>query len=124
MIKYVAEALKTESNIGGITGRTIRQKRLLHAAMGLCTETSEFMDMLKKHIYYDKKFDRLNAIEELGDIFWYLAIAADVLSVTFEEIQHANIEKLRKRYPEKFCKEKAVQRNTAEEIKAIEQAIK
>ena len=42
--------------------------RLLHAAMGLCTESGEFMDMMKKHILYGKTIDEVNLKEELGDL--------------------------------------------------------
>lgn len=38
--------------------------RLLHAAMGLVTETDELLDYT----------DQVNLIEELGDCFWYLPI--------------------------------------------------
>lgn len=43
--------------------------RLLHAAMGLVTETDELED------YRDK----VNLIEEIGDCFWYLPIITDVI---------------------------------------------
>ncbi len=44
--------------------------RLLHAAMGLVTETQELSDF---------NGDRVNLIEELGDCFWYLPIIQDTL---------------------------------------------
>ena len=71
---------------------------LLHAAMGLNTEQAEFMDTLKKYIYYGKQFDKVNAIEELGDSQWYLALAVYVLKTTLNEIMTGNIEKLKLRY--------------------------
>lgn len=45
--------------------------RLLHAQLGLCTEFTEFHDAKT----------RANAIEELGDMLWYLALIDNTLSV-------------------------------------------
>lgn len=50
-------------------------ERLLHAAMGLCTETGEL---------YEVESDQ-HEIEEVGDICWYLALAFDSLGASFEE---------------------------------------
>ena len=94
--------------------------RLLHAAMGLVTEAGEFIDMLKKHIYYDKTLDEVNLIEELGDIMWYFEIACDVLKVEREEIEEININKLRKRYPNGFSKKDAIERNLDIEREVLE----
>ena len=49
--------------------------------------------------------------KELGDIAWYLAEAATALDLSLEEILQANIEKLKKRYPEGF----EIQRSTHRE---------
>lgn len=43
--------------------------RLLHAAMGLVTETDELEDHK----------DRINLVEEIGDCFWYLPIIQEVV---------------------------------------------
>ena len=45
--------------------------RLLHAQLGLCTEFTEFHDAKT----------RVNAIEELGDMIWYLALIDNTISV-------------------------------------------
>ncbi len=42
--------------------------RLLHVGMGLCTEAAEFLDQLKRHIFYGKEIDRTNLREELGEL--------------------------------------------------------
>lgn len=110
---YVENCCKTESyDLDAITKRmTIPQTvRLQHAAAGLTTEAGEFMDILKKHVFYGKEIDRTHAIKELGDALWYIAIAADALGVDLEEIMQANIQKLRDRYAENFSAEKALNR--------------
>lgn len=94
--------------------------RLLHAAMGMCTETGEFMDMLKKHILYGKAIDKVNLKEELGDLEWYVALAIDELKTTFGYIFETNIEKLRARYPNKFTEKDALNRDLDKERKILE----
>src|ERR1700677_3795449 len=42
----------------------VRVLRLLHVGMGLCTEAGEFVDQLKRHIFYGRPIDRTNLIEE------------------------------------------------------------
>lgn len=78
--EYVPLALRTETRINPHTGAvhgTI--ERLLHAAIGLCTESGELLDAYKKHIFYGKPLDHVNIKEELGDICWYMAIVCDVV---------------------------------------------
>lgn len=94
--------------------------RLLHAAMGLCTESAELMDMLKKHVFYGKPLDRINAVEETGDAMWYAGLAIDELRVTMNDVLTLNIEKLKLRYPGKFNGTDAVNRNTVAERLLLE----
>lgn len=75
---------------------------LLHAALGLCGEAGEFADCIKKHWAYEQPLNRANAIEELGDLMWYLALACSALDVGMDEVAAINIDKLRKRYPAKY----------------------
>jgi NTP pyrophosphatase (non-canonical NTP hydrolase) len=122
---YVANALNTEAQVTPemierlSTPETIR---LLHAAMGLCTESGEFMDMLKKHIFYGRKLDLVNAKEEIGDSMWYVAIAIDVLKTSLDEVMTVNIDKLKERYPEKFTEFHAENRNLETERAILEQS--
>jgi NTP pyrophosphatase (non-canonical NTP hydrolase) len=99
---------------------------LLHAGMGLCTETGEFMDMLKKHIFYGKELDRINLAEELGDDLWYVALAINRLKdklqqLTLDSVLLTNIEKLQKRYPDKFTEDAAINRDTDAERIILEE---
>lgn len=95
--------------------------RLLHAAMGLCTESGEFMDMMKKHILYGKELDEINLKEELGDLEWYVALALDELKTTFGIIFETNIAKLRARYPNKFTEKDAINRDLDKERSILEE---
>ena len=48
------------------------------------------------------ELDKERLKKELGDIAWYLAEAATALDVPLEDILQANIDKLKKRYPDGF----------------------
>lgn len=83
---------------------------LLNGVMGLCGESGEAIDIVKKHLFHGHELDREKLIKELGDVAWYLAETATALGVDLEEILRTNIEKLKKRYPEGFDSEKSIHR--------------
>lgn len=121
---YVKNAIRTESkNFEEISQRmtNIQNQRLLHAGIGLATESSEFLDALKKHIFYGKKLDKTNLSEEVGDIFWYCALIADELGIHFDDIMNKNIAKLKSRYGEKFTETAAQYRNLKTEREVLEE---
>jgi len=122
-LDYIAEVLKNEStDMEPIRKRLNDPKivRLLHAAIGMATEAGEMVDVLKKHIFYGKPLDEVNLLEEIGDSFWYSAVALEVLGSTFEEAQRINIAKLRKRYGESFTNNRAITRDLPAERKILE----
>lgn len=75
---------------------------LMHATLGIAGESGEIVDAVKKHVIYNKDLDVANMREEIGDIMWYIALACRTLDFDMEEILQENIEKLAKRYPEKY----------------------
>ena len=83
---------------------------LINAVMGLCGESGEAIDIVKKHLHQGHDLDKDKLIKELGDIAWYLAEAAYALDVELDEVLRGNIAKLRARYPEGFDTEKSVHR--------------
>ena len=83
---------------------------LINGVMGLCGESGEAIDIVKKHLAQGHDLDREALIKELGDIAWYLAETATALDVSLEEVFSRNIEKLKKRYPEGFDPERSVNR--------------
>ena len=56
------------------------------------------------------ELDKEHLAKELGDIAWYLAEAATVLEIPLEDILQANIDKLKKRYPDGFETKKSLVR--------------
>lgn len=83
---------------------------LLNGVMGLCGESGEAIDIVKKWLAQGHELDKAHLAKELGDIAWYLAETATALGLTLEEILQANIDKLKARYPEGFCTEKSLHR--------------
>lgn len=88
-----------------------KKEMLLNSVMGLCGESGEAIDIVKKYYFHGHELDKEKLIKELGDIAWYLAEAATALDVSLEDILVTNIDKLKKRYPEGFDKEKSIFRN-------------
>ena len=73
-------------------------------ALGLCAESGEVADKLKKIIRdSDGKFEMRdeNIMYELGDILWYLVRTASWFGYSFDEIMIANHEKLKSRWKRK-----------------------
>jgi len=75
---------------------------LINGVMGLCGESGEAIDIVKKHLAQGHALDREQLINELGDVAWYLAETAYALDVSLEEVFERNIQKLKRRYPEGF----------------------
>ena len=87
-----------------------KKQVLLNGAMGLCGESGEVIDALKKHMMHGHELDREHMIKELGDVSWYLAIAAYALDCDLSEVFERNIAKLKARYPEGFSEERSKHR--------------
>ena len=83
---------------------------LINGVMGLCGESGEAIDIVKKWLAQGHELDKEKLAKELGDIAWYLAETATALGLDLEDIFEANIEKLRKRYPEGFDSARSIHR--------------
>lgn len=96
--EYQSAALRTAPD-------ETRTDRLVHASLGLSTEVGEFVTPVKRMARYLASYNhtvKTNLAEELSDILWYVALAASALEVDLETIARENIDKLRKRFPDKF----------------------
>lgn len=94
-------------------------KDYLHAVMGIVTEAGELAKTVVDVTRQAPGVDRENAIEEIGDVLWYIAIACDALGVNIEDAMRANIAKLKSRYPERFTESNALIRDSELEMAAI-----
>lgn len=109
----------------GIGGRVAdpQHARLLHYLLGIHTEGAELADAAKRAIFYGRPLDRVNAIEEVGDLLWYVARLLDLLDSSFGEAMERNIAKLRARYPDGFDEADAVDRDLDAERCALEDGV-
>lgn len=92
---------------------TTGNDQLINAALGLAGESGEFADLLKKYLFQGHSMDHERMVKELGDVLWYVSLAADALGLTLSEVMWININKLKQRYPEGFDAERS--RNREEE---------
>ena len=84
-----------------------KQDVLINGVMGLCGESGECIDLVKKHLHQGHELDREKLCKELGDVAWYLAETAYALDLSLEEVLRGNLDKLKKRYPQGFDAEKS-----------------
>jgi NTP pyrophosphatase (non-canonical NTP hydrolase) len=99
-------------------------ERLQHALLGICTETGEAQDALKKALIYGRRLDKVNLLEEAGDILWYIALMLDSCGYTMSQAMEVNIAKLEKRFAGKFTQEAANVRDLAAERETLEEGAK
>jgi NTP pyrophosphatase (non-canonical NTP hydrolase) len=73
-------------------------KDLMHWTLGIAGEAGEIAEKVKK-IIRDKQGvinteDKDELGKEIGDVLWHLAVLADHLGFSFDEVATANIQKL------------------------------
>ncbi len=87
-----------------------KKDMLINSVMGLCGESGEAIDIVKKWLAQGHELNKDALKKELGDVAWYLAEAATALDVSLEEILQGNLEKLQARYPDGFDVKKSLSR--------------
>ena len=83
----------------------IESARQMTAALGLGSETGEFVEIVKKMFLQGKPPSEENIFHmkrELGDIMWYWVTACSALDLDPFEVIKENQDKLEARYGEKF----------------------
>lgn len=93
-----------------------REDYLLNGVMGLTGEAGECSDIVKKHLFQGHDLDKAHLAEELGDVAWYLAVTAEAIGYSLSDIFAANVEKLKKRYPDGFDKDRSINRDEASNV--------
>ncbi len=92
-----------------------REKLIINGALGLCGESGEVADIIKKWQFQGHKLDLRDIKNELGDVLWYVAILAEAIHSDLESIMIGNIDKLKERYPNGFSADKSMKRIEVEE---------
>lgn len=113
---YQDAAMTTKKELGF-------QMDMFHAALGLSDEAGEFASAIKAALVYNKGMDKVNLIEELGDLLWFVSLAADTLGVPLAAVMEANIAKLQVRYSDGYADAKAQNRVKELEREAIENVL-
>lgn len=98
-----------------MTDNVVRRVDIVHSVIGIATELAELVECLNR-----PDFDAVNFGEELGDLLWYLARGASADDRWLTAIGHANIAKLKARYPDKYNDQNAVDRDLSAERKTLE----
>lgn len=83
----------------------VHMLRLINGVMGMCGEAGEVDELLKKHLFQGHSIDKEHLAKELGDVAWYVAVAADAIGYDLETVLRMNVDKLQNRYPKKFDSE-------------------
>jgi len=113
-------------------GRLVDEKfaKTLHGILGIATESGELVEALLNNITSNEKVDEntvlkeidsVNLEEEIGDLFWYIALLCRTYNFDIEKLMQKNIDKLKLRFPNKFSEEKAINRNVEKERVVLEE---
>ena len=103
--EYQTAALRTAQ-----TDKLTARELLLNSALGLCGDSGEVADLLKKHYFQGHNLDVEHIAKELGDVAWYLAVGAYAIGFDLEEILKMNVDKLKARYPNGFSADRSLHR--------------
>ena len=103
--EYQTAALRTAQ-----TDKLTARELLLNSALGLCGESGEVADLLKKYHFQGHNLDIDHVAKELGDIAWYLAVGAYSIGYDLEKILQMNVDKLKARYPNGFSTDRSLHR--------------
>lgn len=87
----------------------------VNAVMGLCGESGEVIDLVKKHLSQGHPLNEEALVRELGDVAWYLAETATVLGADLSLVLERTIEKLERRFPDGFSGERSMARDEPRE---------
>ncbi len=79
-----------------------KKNELLHLVLGLVGESGEIAEKFKKWVRDqdsdESRIDRAEVARELGDVLWYLAVLADYLDLSLDDIATQNLAKLADRH--------------------------
>ncbi len=122
-----AEGFKTDTTemyelaLAADTTRTFGEKEIdiIHAALGMFSEAGEILQEVVNAFLHNRPFDLTNLREEAGDILWYEALLLRSVDSDFETEGERNLNKLAKRYPEKFTSEAALNRDLEAEKQVL-----
>ncbi len=89
-----------------------REKSMLlwEGTSRISAEAGEVQGVFNKFLFQGHPFDKRHMAMELGDVLCYVAVTAEAIGYTLEQIMEMNIEKREKRYRGEFSTEKSMYR--------------
>ncbi len=115
-IGYVPDS----DNYQKVTDQLQVDPRLFHAIVGIATESTELVEAVIKVLESGEEIDNVNVREEFFDAMWYILIGHDVINKDISETLTMGFDKLKKRYPDKFASESAINRDLVTERQILE----
>lgn len=103
--EYLKSVLRTSKETA------THDEKVLGATLGLVGEAGETADQIKKVYFHGHDLDSNKLKLELGDVFFYLYRLCDLHGFKIEDVLSANVEKLKKRYPNGFSNEASKNRS-------------
>lgn len=92
----------------------IANPQLIHGILGVATEGAELVESLVKLMSgVEENADEeviSNIVEESGDVDWFQELIAEAIGSSVSESRRIVIDKLKRRYPEKFSSQDAIER--------------
>ena len=86
--EYINKAIRTESSLNPLGENTLINHRELHSCIGATTEAGEMLLALTKN---NGKIDKVNLMEEIGDLYWYLAILYSAQNKQFNIVKNESL---------------------------------
>ena len=104
--EYQAAALRTAQ-----TDKLTANELLLNSALGLCGESGEVADIIKKSRFQGHYIEIEHIAKELGDVAWCRAVGAYAIGYGLETILRMNVGKLKARYPNGYSTDRGLHRD-------------
>lgn len=92
--EYQELAMRTATELSQIEGTR-------HGLLMLASEAGECCGLLQK-TYQGHELILTELMRELGDVLWAVARVCAANKISMDQVMHANIEKLKARYPNGF----------------------
>ena len=86
------------------------ERQLLIWTVAFAGEVGEFCNMIKKKVGHGHAINAETLADELGDCLWYTAALCSLLALDLDDVATANIDKLRRRYPNGFSQDDSINR--------------
>ncbi|WP_088811060.1 MULTISPECIES: nucleoside triphosphate pyrophosphohydrolase family protein [Listeria] len=83
------------------------EQALTNYGLGIAGEAGEVTEIIKKYAFHGHDLDKEKLTKELGDVLWYVSQIAKWADIQMEDVAHANIDKLQRRYPNGFDRERS-----------------